>query len=326
MPVRALLHMLPAPGDAPYDRASLRLFYPARDTIDAHVRDTGLLYARAGHGPLPVIIFLPAVNAPSHSYFWLMHQFVAYGFAVALPEWLAQNVPGRVNLTPGIDTDALKQDIFGTRPTASLLAPVLDALRAMNAAEPLHGLLDLDRLVLGGHSAGGTLALQNARADWCPGVLAAFAYAAHPLAVLALGGWRNGVLPPLPDVPVMLVGGTEDGLGDQYNTQYGRPGSEGWEGIVAVHDECYDGGRADQYVAVLEGANHFTICSPLDESIGRAFLDRPETRPGDALRRLIQIFFAGFLKGHVLGDEAAREVLGSWVQGEDSAWRYAAVK
>lgn len=326
MPVRVLLQMMSVPGDAPYDRASLRLFYPARDTVDQQVRDSGIYHPRRERAPLPVLIFLPGVNIPHHSYHWLMEQFVAYGFVVALPEWIAQNVPGRISLTPGIDIEALKQDVFGTRPTASVLAPILDALAGMNVSATLNGLLDLTSIVLGGHGAGGTLALQNARPDWCAGVRAAFAYAPNPLAVLALGGWRNGVLPPLPEVPVMLVGATEDGLGDQHNAQYGRPGSAGWETVVAAFDECYDGGREDQYVAVLEGANHHSICSPLDDSIGRIFLDKPETRPGDDLRRLIRACFAGFLKAHMHGDAAAQGALAGWLRGSDSALRYAAVK
>ena len=87
------------------------------------------------------------------------------------------------------------------------------------------GQVDLSRVVVGGHSAGGTVALHNSNPDWVPGLHAVFAYAAHTMTATALGHDEATVAPVPAKVPVMLMSGADDGViaasRDRYRTDDG---------------------------------------------------------------------------------------------------------
>jgi hypothetical protein len=284
--------MITVPGDAPYDRAALRVFYPANETESA--KETGVFPIR----PLkhqPVVIFFPGVNCSPHSNYWLLRYLAENNLVVAILEWVGQNLPGRSSYTPGIDISALAPNVYGTKPTASALLAILDELKALNESEVFSGILNLNCIALGGHSAGGMIALQNANQEWFPGVQAAFAVCANPLPTMALGGWKDGKLPPLPDSNVLLIGGTHDVIGNLHNQQFGRPLEHGWETVQAVFDQCYsetEGNR--KYLAILKGVNHHTICDPLDETIGRTYLE-PTVGDQAAVRKHMARWIRSFL-------------------------------
>ena len=144
----------------------------------------------------------------------------------------------------------------------------------------LAGLLDLDRIVLGGHSAGGTVAILNARPDWFPGVCAAFSYGAHAGAATALG-YAPDTLFDLPSqVPLLLLGGTRDGCIAHSAGRYGqdREGSATAR-VELTFDRGLTSDRGDCYLAIIDGANHFSLAWPQDDTTGRPFIDLPASRP-----------------------------------------------
>jgi dienelactone hydrolase len=173
---------------------------------------------------------------------------------------------------------------------------VLDALSGI---DPLKDVLDLDRIALGGHSAGGTVVLQSAR--FVPGVRACFAYGTHTMVATMLGWPAGTVLPAQVDGPVLLGVGTRDGVITGSSDRYGQDGA--CDPVTRTFDEAL--GDPRDLLAVVRGANHFAVADPVDPTAARAFLDlEPETDPA-AARRAFTDLTAAFLRAHVRADGAA---------------------
>jgi pimeloyl-ACP methyl ester carboxylesterase len=310
--------MIAVPGEAPYDRAALRVFYPAKETEAA--KETGVFPVELDDAAYPVIIFLPGVNCPPYSYYWLMETLAKRHFVVVILEWIAENLPGRVSYTPGIDLTALSPEMYGTKPTSSALSSILTDIHSLNEIGTLAGHIDMKRVVLGGHSAGGILALQNADRRWIPGIKAAFAICANPMPMMALGGWQDGKLPKLPATSGLVIGGTDDAIGDLHNQQFGRPHERGWETIQTMFETCYGnpphGG--DQFLVIFKNANHHTICNPLDETIGRTYLETKTSVDDDDLRGRMAWWIIAFLNVVLFHSDTWGEALYTWrVEPED---------
>lgn len=141
-------------------------------------------------------------------YQWLAVKLAERGLVVVTFSWVAENLPGIVGLTPGVDIKMLAPNIYGTGSTASALPTLLKALERLQVESVLAGLLDLDHIILGGHSASSRVAICSAAPRFFPQVVAAFAYGAHTAAAVQLGYPPNTIL-PLPDsLPLLLIGGT----------------------------------------------------------------------------------------------------------------------
>lgn len=306
MPVRAIYRAIEAVGAPPYNVITAKIFYPAVWVEDEAAKATGVMPADAARAPFPVMLFFPGVNCESTMYYWLAQEMAAGGVVVVVMTWVAQNLPGRVSLTPGIDLKMASPERYGTGFTASSLQPLLTMMQSVNAEGVLAGMLDLDKIILAGHSAGGTLALQNADKRYLKGVVGAISYFANPLATTVLSGFPQGEILPLPgDVPTLMIGGTADGIGTHHNSIYGRPGQSGADTVLATFDEAFKREQGDSLCVILNGANHYTIGDPLDETTGRAFLDTPETNSHDALRQVICQFSYDFIQGHIHGSAEA---------------------
>ncbi len=301
--------------EPPYNVITLKIFYPALWSQDPQALATGIMPPDTSAAPFPLMVFWPGVNCDSAMYHWLAAELAQNGLVVVLMSWIAQNLPGRISLTPGIDLSAIQPDDYGARPTASSLGAILRAVGDLMADGPLAGLLDMKALILAGHSAGGTLALQNADPRFVPGVAGAIAYCANPLATTALGGFSAGFLPPLPaHVPTLMIGATEDGIGTHHNSLYGRVGHSGADTIRATFQEAFAREQGDSYCVILRGANHYTIGYPLDTAAGRAFLDTPETGDNSALRRTIADLMCQFVRAYVRGDTPAKTALDTYMR------------
>ena len=74
-------------------------------------------------------------------------------------------------------------------------------------------------------------------------------------------------------------------------------------------DQALSGSREDSYLAIIEGANHFSLAWPLDDSTGRPFIDLPTTEPDENLRALLGELICRFIRATVRGDEPARQLL-----------------
>lgn len=311
MSVRAIYRAVAIPGcAAPYDRASLKIYYPSSPTGSDEERNSGVVPAARGGAPYPVVIMLPGINVGPESYGWLARRLASAGVITVTYTLVAEEMPGYISLTPGLRIAALTPDQYGLTPSATAISPVLEDLAKLNASGVLAGLLDLDRVVLGGHSAGGTVAILNARPDWFPGVCAAFSYGAHAGAATALG-YAPDTLFELPSrVPLLLLGGSRDGCIAHSAGRYGqeREGSATAR-VELTFDEGLTSERDDCYLAIIEGANHFSLAWPQDDTTGRPFIDLPTTRPDATLRDLLADLVYWFIAATVQADAAARQRL-----------------
>ena len=307
--VRALFRSITAPQP---DQPSLqaRIYYPAVYTGSDLEKNTGALPAAPGETPWPVAILMPGINVGPECYAWLALALARAGIVTLVYGWIREEMPGLVALTPGLDIEALKPEAYGSRPSATALGAVIKALAAENKAGPLAGRLDLSRILLGGHSAGGSVALFNARPDWFPGLTAVFAYGAHSKASTMLGYPADTVLSLPAMLPTLILGGSEDGVIAASAFRYGDDGEAEPDPVGPLRrsfEEGLSAARGDCHLAILRGANHFSMCWPQDGSSGRPFLDWPETRGGDQIRGGIADLVTGFAAQHLEISNSAGE-------------------
>lgn len=312
--IRALFRAVAVPGHGqPHESLFTKIYYPALYGATPFENNTGNLPAARNGAPYPVAILMPGVNVGPEAYGWLATALAEAGVVTVLYGRIIEEMPGLVTLSPGFDFEALAPAAFGARPSANVLAPLLDDLARQNAAGPLAGLLDLDRVLLGGHSAGGSAALLNARPDWFAGVRAVFAYGAHSKASTAMGYPPDTLLPLPAQVPALLLGGSEDGVIAASSFRYGGDGAatpDATGPVLRTFREAIGSARGDSYLAIVRGANHFSLAWPQDTATGRPFLDWPATRPDAELRGDLARLIALFARAHLLGDAGARAALG----------------
>lgn len=276
--VRALYRSVRIAGlIAPNDTAHLKIFYPAAPSQSVEELETGRVAVATDGGPFPVVIMLPGINVGPEGLLWLAQGLSAHGIIVVTYTLIGEEFAGSVSLTPGLDIQALTPDTLGTRPSGLTIDPILNELHACNHTGILQRRIDLTRVILGGHSAGGTVALLNANPDWFDGIVGCFSYAAHTAAATMLG-YQKGTLNPIdPRVAILLLGGSADGVIAQSAARYGDMPGDATGRLVATFDQAISRDQGDCTLAILDGANHFSICFPKDLTTGRPFLDQPET-------------------------------------------------
>ena len=291
MIVRGLHFSFNASGDA----ALGALFYPGDDRRLDEARLTGQVPADDADAPWPVVVLLPGINVVPDAYRWLAHRLVADGLCVVTFAAIGSLGPAGRGITPGLDLAALAPDTIGTRPSSTALGPLLACLAELSADEhsPVAGHLDLDRVVVGGHSAGGTAALHNSHPSWVPGLQAVFAYAAHTMVATALGHGEAAVAPIPAKVPMLLLGGADDGViaasRDRYRTDDGAHDPIRRTFAEAIHRQ-----QGDSWLVELAGAGHFAICDPVDTTSGRSFLEPDSATADPAVQELLGDLIAAF--------------------------------
>jgi hypothetical protein len=140
-------------------------------------------------------------------------------------------------------------------------------------------------------------------------LLKLFAYGAHTAAITQLG-YAAGKILSLPDsLPLLLIGGTHDGVIANSSHRYGVNWEEATTPVKRTFQEAIVGGRSDSYLLLLEGANHFSIAHPLDFTTGTQFLDFPATQPEEQLRGLMAEAIGVFIDAHVRYETKALESL-----------------
>ena len=310
MTVRAIYRAVAIPeSTSPYDRASLKVYYPAKYGDSAEERNSGVVPVDSASAPFPVVIMQPGINVGPESYSWLAHELAAQGIVTVTYTLVAEEMPGYVSLTPGLSLSALGPQQYGSTPSATAVGPVIAELGALNKEGVLAGSLDLEKIVLGGHSAGGTVALLNARADWFAGVCACFSYGAHAGAATALGHEEDSMFALPSRHPTLIMGGTRDGCIANSSGRYGDDQGSPTERVERTFDEALNCNRGDCYLALIDGANHFSLAWPEDHSTGRPFIDLPTTREDSDLRQMLSSLIVQFTLSATRQDEVMRAQL-----------------
>lgn len=297
--VRALYTAARTGRDAPYESVHLKVFYPSGIPGSTPAeRSSGIIAADPALAPFPVVVFLNPVNIGPEYYRWVGTTLASRGYVTATFSWIEEARPGIEALVPGP-----QGFVGGDRRPAAAVPVIVGALTKLHEGSgPLGGLLNLDRVVVGGHSAGGSVALQAAAAVHHPKVCAVFAANAHNAAPVESGAAPGTVLPLSTDCPVLLIGGTCDGVIDKSRFRYGLGADDEWKPVQRTFAAGMTGGRNDLVLAMIEGANHFSFADPDDDvTTGRAFLDETATTPGPVVRAYLAELIGSFLDRYVHG-------------------------
>ena len=271
----------------PYDTIHLKVLYPAQMSSSERQGNFGVIPAESTQAPFPVLIFFNGFNCSPEMYHWLAVKLVERGLVVVTFACVSEYLTGIIGMTPGVDVAMGIPATYGTAPTALAMPTLLAELETIQAKGVLAGMLNLQQIILGGHSGGGRVALENADPRFYPQVAAAFSYGGHSAAPTMLGFEPGTILPLSGARPLLLMGGTCDGVIAASSDRYGMPLGDATSSIVRTFKEAFAGGRNDTYVALLEGANHFSIAYPLDTTTASSFLDLPATQPEDKIRSLL---------------------------------------
>ncbi|MBM9459186.1 dienelactone hydrolase family protein [Nocardioides sp. zg-536] len=308
--VRAHRTAVRVPGAAaPFDTLHVTLRHPALPAASDVERMSGMLRADPTGAPYPVVVVLPGVNVSSTGYLDLAVALAQAGMVAVTFDWVGELFAGQHGLTPGVDLAVVGPETYGTAPTTPVLAPLLEALASCNAEGPLAGLLDLDRVGLFGHSAGGTVALQSARAEWFPQVRAVATYGAHTMASQQLGHPAGTLLPAPVSVPVMLVAGTADGVVAASAIRYGEEaGAPAHDPVERTFVEALPA-DTEAWLVRLAGAGHMLPAAPEDPTSARGFLEEPLTADAEHLRGVLVELLVAFYSSRLGTDAVATTVL-----------------
>lgn len=284
---------------SPHDTIHLKVYYPAKTL--GNERD----HPQDEQAPFPVVIFFNGFNCSPEVYQWLAIELAKKGLVTITFAWVSENLPGVVALTPGVDTEAWLPENYGKSPTAIALPALLKELENLQENSILSGLLDLEKVILGGHSAGGRIAIESASKAFYPHLAGAFSYAAHTAGGINLG-YEPGTILSLPDsLPLLLLGGTRDGVIANSANRYGVEWTATTTPILRTFNEAFLGGRKDSYFVCFEGANHFAITYPHDSTTGSSFLDFSPTESEAEIRSLMSTLIGLFIKSHICQETEA---------------------
>ncbi len=222
--------------------------------------------------PFPIAVFCNPVNIGPEFARWIATALARHGIVTATFSWMS-SVQGFDVMVPGVQT--------GPGTVAAIVAGIE---RLNGQAGPLKGRLDTSTVVVGGHSAGGSIALMAADLTTHPQVRAVFSMAGHN----ARPHGDTVKFEPLGNggIPVFLIAGTNDGVIDRSRFRYGvAPGVE-WDPMGRTFNESLTDLHRRHVFARLSGANHFSFADPDDDAtVGRPFMDSPSSTPGPDVRR-----------------------------------------
>ena len=306
----------------------MRVYYPARPTGSDAERLTGQIPADEELAPYPVVIFVPGVNVPPDGLGWLAARLAAEGLAVVTYALIGHIGPGAVGVSPDIDPAAIAPDTYGSRLTSPSIGAVLAGLAELAGAGLLAGRLDLDKVALGGHSAGGTVALHNASPKLVPGLKAVFTYAAHTMVSGGFGYEPGSVLGVKNPGALLLMAGERDGVIAESRDRYGAdsPSAAGTGRHDPVERTFTDGliaGEGAAWFVELAGATHFGIVEPLDATTARSFLDPEPSVPPEQTRGAIGTLVSAVVCQSLLGRHTDEELVA--VLASDAVSRWAAL-
>ena len=142
------------------------------------------------------------------------------------------------------------------------------------------------------------------------GVCGAVSYGAHAAASTMLG-FDPGTVLQLPGrEPLMIIGGTCDGVIAESGHRYGIEERDPMQLVRRTFEEGVSPECKVACLVEVEGANHFSMAYPVDAATGRPFLDWPEEGDGESIRSLLAyliVEFASYCAGRPDADIARFE-------------------
>jgi predicted dienelactone hydrolase len=299
MQVRAIFRAIEVDDVAtPFNVIHAKVYYPALDPETDEQRNSGILPPASSDTPCTVILFLNGINCPPESYAWLAHKMCEAGNIFVTFSWITDALPGGIHaLTPGLDMRYMSAETYGKDPTGSAILPIIADLQKLNDDGLLAGTMDLDHIILGGHSAGGSVALTNA--GHFPAVKGVFSYGAHTQGSTIMGFPSGTILPIAPDIPVLMLGGDNDGVIKWSARRYGKTDEDSSVSLLQTFEKGIDGKRGDRYLGIIAGGTHFTFADPQDATTGRPFLEKSDEN-GVGNRALMAEMIVEFINGNDL--------------------------
>jgi predicted dienelactone hydrolase len=283
-------------GDALYRQADNSAGVETRDFVlsdELHARDVPLhVHVPVGfEGPLPLVVYSHGSGCGPVNYDRITRHWAKKGYVVIAPTHIdgMENAPVP---TP---------DQYPTLLSRRVRDPsfVLDALDRIESELGKPGLIDRERVAIGGHSFGGMISQIKVGMPLKPGSYVFPGQTADPRFRAAVVMSGVGQMPMFTDDafdfltgPVIATGGTLDvgnvGTGEIFP----------WQWRVAAYDLAPPG---DKYRVVLDEGDHY-----LGGLICRADRGGPDDPEGVAI---LQATTTAFLDAYLLGDETARDYL-----------------
>lgn len=264
----------------------LKIYYPAIELTSEQQKPNFLPIAE-NNSPYPIVILLNGIDCEARSYHWLAVKLAEIGLVVITYNWISENIPGVVSLTPGVDLTQLLSGNYGDAPTASALETIVKFIDVLNQKSHLAGHLDNSKIFLGGHSAGGRVALESASTRFFPGIKGAFSYGGHTLFERRMAEPKEQIKPLAANVPLLILGGTEDGVIASRASAYGLEKGDNITPLIRTFETGIIRNEGDSYLVIIKGANHFCFTEPKDETIGSFFWDLPCSQSEEKIRCLI---------------------------------------
>ncbi len=263
-------------GTTPYERVPITW-----TTDDGSTVAVDVWAPKAGRSP--VVVFLPGAYIKKERYFWLANVLASHGVATALVQ----------------PPDAFSKTIF----TSGTLAALVRENASATAA--LHDRLDVDRLVLSGHSIGALVQAALTSIPTCPAGFCSPGAATPPnLRGLLLLGFHNenpdGPPDPSPmpavEAPWLSLTGSRDGLTTPAKAS-------------ATFARLVDTPR---WLVEIQGMNHYQFTDYVDPVTDTPLArDQTPTIVNKAARATAATYAVAFAKRVLLGDTTVPDDLGA---------------
>ena len=289
-------------SDAPYNSGRLKIFYPT--TVDSE----GAQELDSGGAPYPVVIFLVGKFVEMNRYQWLAERLVsdAKVMCVCCDAMLLRN--GSSLLAPS----CLEDSVSSSKKT---LETVIAKLHDHNENGELAGMMNLNRILLGGHSSGGRVALEHVVSEERTEIAAVFSYGSH---YAQSGDGSQEIFPrEVISRPALLMVGNCDGVIESFSFVYGINWASGAEPVRRTFEECLKSNGTGVYIE-FDGFNHFVMTDPVDQTTRSTAVDHAMTVSKHAATEELGHVITLFVQEHGHCDEEAAKTLRDHLQSDNA--------